>query len=376
MLLNFYSFNRLLSCPFCQGHQLEKADLLKDTVVRILHKFLICLGDLARYQTEYDPHGSLRLASKYYQMSLILVPASGMPLNQLGTLCSGENYSCDATYYYMYCLACVEPFASARANLKLLFVKNRKRYIEMRAKTAEPTEASSPEDQRVKEIKKFLVLFLYVIEVTLGQSACWSADNSTGESIDNLRLQELCQLCLQEFNSCMFYARNCDSNTGELGFLPDDLVFKLTLIILMTIEQLKNKRANSSSTGKSQLGIYFTCVAFALLFFSHILNHACMRLQADLTTSARLSQLSVPDEEETEVQTETDHHAREGVQSEESQTKTDMTPKKKKMDRERAKKKISLLYARRRFIGPFFFYNWPLFYEYTTNVFNRLCFIR
>ena len=103
----------------------ENRDLLKEVLTRILHKFLICLGDLARYQIEYDPTSCAKLAYKYYQMSLILMPSNGMPLNQLGTLYGSENYGCDATYYYMYCLCCNDPFLSAAENLRLLFSKNR-----------------------------------------------------------------------------------------------------------------------------------------------------------------------------------------------------------------------------------------------------------
>jgi protein SMG5 len=104
----------------------ENRELLKEVATRILHKFLICLGDLARYQIEYDPNGCTKLAYKYYQMSMILMPSNGMPLNQLGTLYGSENYGCDAAYYYLYCLCCSDPFLSASENLRLLFAKNRK----------------------------------------------------------------------------------------------------------------------------------------------------------------------------------------------------------------------------------------------------------
>lgn len=114
----------------------ENTELLKEVLSRILHKFLICLGDLGRYQIEYDPNGCNKLAFKYYQMALILLPSNGMPLNQLGTLYGSENYGCDAAYYYLYCLSCSEPFLSARENLKLVFSKNRKRYEEIKSKNS------------------------------------------------------------------------------------------------------------------------------------------------------------------------------------------------------------------------------------------------
>jgi protein SMG5 len=95
--------NSFLDLPIVEKSQpstnYENADLLREVLMRIIHKLLLCLGDLARYQIEYDPNASPKLAQKYYQMSLILLPNSGMPLNQLGTLYDMENYGCDATYY-------------------------------------------------------------------------------------------------------------------------------------------------------------------------------------------------------------------------------------------------------------------------------------
>lgn len=354
-------------------------------LTRILHKFLICLGDLARYQTEYDDlekltsasNSSFRLAHKYYQMALMLVPSNGMPLNQLGTLYTSEDYGCDSAYYYLYCLSCSEPFASARDNLKLLFAKNRKRYAELNKpiddkaiKRDESNEESyQMDDIKIKEIKQFLVRFMYVIELFLSQSSFWGNTAQSSQSVDNVKLQELCQLCLQEFNSCMFYRPSegeksnlndsMDTNKAlaqtKLTYLPDDLVFKLALIILMTIDQLKSKRnyssvpsvgANSASSiysPKAPLGIYFTSVAFALLFFSHILNHTCIRFQSSFLekqNSNKKLKMSLDEEaeEDEEKATGGDKTTSEAQQKEET----------KKV---RRKKKISksLLYARRRY---------------------------
>lgn len=144
-------------------------------------------------------------------MSLLLLPSNGMPLNQLGTLYGSDNYGCDAAYYYLYSLSCTDPFVGARENLKLLFAKNRKRYDEIRAKSfLDKSKLSDYEldELRTKEIKKFLVLFLHVIDAILSQTLIFSSTNSQPQQIDNQQLQELCQVCLQQFNSCMFYQKN------------------------------------------------------------------------------------------------------------------------------------------------------------------------
>ncbi len=291
--------------------QMENTKILKETLTRILHKFLICLGDLSRYQIEYDPHGCTRLAYKYYQMSLILMPANGMPLNQLGTLYGSENYGCDAAYYYLYCLSCKDPFLSARENLRLLFIKNRKRYDEMTSKKFFEKEkhADYPlSELRTREIKKFLVLFLRIIDSVLVSSSTIlsSQTNNKPVLISNQQLQELCQVCLQELNACMFYTNNstgrsrkpedaskADLDADRLSYLSDEVVFKLTMMILMTIEQLKARR--STLTG-NKTNIYFTTVAFALVFFSHIVNHAILRLQEALLNLNKKAQVACEEE--------------------------------------------------------------------------------
>lgn len=154
-----------------------------------------------------------------------------------------------------------------------------------------------------------MVTFLCTIDFVMCHSALLSSKHqSSFENIDNQQLQEMCQLCLQQFNSCMFYTAtnqetslvdNNDNNsqkqqdetiTAILAFLSDDLVFKLTLLVLMTIEQLKLKKLPAPTGSqnhhyKAQLNVYFTFVAFAMVFFSHIVNHTMIRFQESLLTS-------------------------------------------------------------------------------------------
>lgn len=132
--------------------------------------------------------------------------------------------------------------------------------------------------------------FLSTIDYVLCNSALLNSKHqSTFEKINNQQLQEMCQLCLQQFNSCMFYPNEPDGmlKKQQLTHLSDELVFKLTLLIIMTIEQLKMKKFPSSNqpqnqANKPQLNVYFTFVAFALVFFSHIVNHTIIRLQEAL----------------------------------------------------------------------------------------------
>ena len=231
-------------------------------------------------------------------MALLLVPENGQPLNQLGTLFGSENYGIDAAYYYIYCLSCSIPFNGAKENLKLLFSKNRKRYAEIKSLDESKHSNYQLKDIHSKEIKKFLVLFLHIIDQFLMNYL----DNSTTLNTNNL--QELCQICLQEFNACMFYKSFETNNTAstknsktkwkgttnlneKLAYLPNDLIFKLAIMILMTIERLKKAKfvkINTSSAYNKEMAntILFTAIAFAFIFFSHIINHSILRFQEDI----------------------------------------------------------------------------------------------
>lgn len=286
-----------------------------------------------------------------------------MPLNQLGTLYGSENYGADAAYYYLFCLSCAEPFASARENLRLVLTKNRRRYEEIKSMPGNPGSNEDP-TSRIKDIKRFVVSFLGAIDYVLSNSSTLAPvksqqnqqtqPTSTFDKIDSQRLQTMCQECLQQFNSCMFYVpKNEDEadeeETNELlatvssrlpSSLNDELIFKLTLVVLMTIEQLKPKK-NSTSPSKSQLSVYFTFVAFALVFFSHIVNHTIMRLEEALLEahkSRMLEKVRVDDEEDDEDEND---------KVEESEDKKEREKKSKKKSSSK-KKNLRLIYGHRR----------------------------
>lgn len=69
--------------------------------MRLIHRSLVCLGDLARYRLDLDPNWDPMMAERYYKMAISIDPNIGMPHNQLGTLAGNKNYGLDAVYYYM-----------------------------------------------------------------------------------------------------------------------------------------------------------------------------------------------------------------------------------------------------------------------------------
>lgn len=69
--------------------------------MRLIHRSLVCLGDLARYKLELDPYWDPMIAKRYYKMAIVIDPNIGMPHNQLGTIAGNTNYGLDAVYHYM-----------------------------------------------------------------------------------------------------------------------------------------------------------------------------------------------------------------------------------------------------------------------------------
>lgn len=304
---------------------------LKDFITKILHKFLICLGDLSRYQIDYEPMGCTKLSEKYYFMALMLIPENGMPLNQLGTLYSSQNYGCDSAFYYIYCLSCIHSFSGSKENLKLLFIKNRKRYEDLKHKKYDNVDKEEIDDLRelnAKRVKKFFVTFLYLIDLFLSDII---ETSKVPANINNL--QELCQICLQDFNTCLYFNDELKNSNEKLAFLPNDLVFKILLIILMTVERLKrHKNFNSQKTSASRNTILFTAIAFAFLMFSHILNHAIIRFEKDILNLTQNQEKTQEKHDECFQQT---------TVSQDSDSEVELSEDEKM-------KKIHLLFSRRR----------------------------
>ncbi|XP_075587925.1 uncharacterized protein LOC124494213 [Dermatophagoides farinae] len=113
----------------------------KDTLMFLVHRFFICIGDLARYYVDFFPSTSVvvdtaierfdeqyfQIASLYYQLASLLQPQLGMPYNQLGTLYANSFYGLDSIYYYFRCLNSKKKFLGIKDNLKntFTFVRNK-----------------------------------------------------------------------------------------------------------------------------------------------------------------------------------------------------------------------------------------------------------
>ncbi|CAN4078919.1 unnamed protein product [Withania somnifera] len=91
------------------------------------HRFLICLGDLARYGELCKKQDACKWSSAatYYFEALRIWPDSGNPHNQLALLATYTGDPFLALYHCVRSLAVKEPFPDAWNNLMLLFEESR-----------------------------------------------------------------------------------------------------------------------------------------------------------------------------------------------------------------------------------------------------------
>uniref|UniRef100_A0A5B6ZQ26 DNA/RNA-binding domain-containing protein n=1 Tax=Davidia involucrata TaxID=16924 RepID=A0A5B6ZQ26_DAVIN len=92
------------------------------------HRFLVCLGDLARYRELCKKpdfqNRKWSVAATYYFEATMIWPDSGNPQNQLALLATYVGDDFLALYHCVRSLAVKEPFPDAWDNLILLFEKN------------------------------------------------------------------------------------------------------------------------------------------------------------------------------------------------------------------------------------------------------------
>ncbi|XP_050402435.1 nonsense-mediated mRNA decay factor SMG5 [Patella vulgata] len=255
---------------------------VQDWALKACHRCLICLGDIARYQQDFDHGVSCSIAERYYYQALILLPEQGMPHNQLGTLSGSRYFNAEAAYHYIRCLSSDKPFEGAVGNLKRLFEKNSKRYEEL--SDFKNTDLG-PEEKRHKDIRRFFIRFVHLLEIL----------HETSKHVENSEMQVCCQDTLQNFDRCMFYEPGVSMSEDnvsleQLQYLDDDMVFKVVVTCISSIHLLQQNGSRQVAAG----------IAYLLAIFSHILNHVVIRLQAafyDKENPNRLLQNSFIDED-------------------------------------------------------------------------------
>ncbi|KAL5576723.1 hypothetical protein UlMin_018422 [Ulmus minor] len=100
----------------------------------LCHRFLVCLGDLARYREQYEKpkvqEHNWSVAASHYMEATAIWPDSGNPQNQLAVLATYVGDEFLALYHCIRSLAVKEPFPDARDNLIVLLERNRSSFSE------------------------------------------------------------------------------------------------------------------------------------------------------------------------------------------------------------------------------------------------------
>lgn len=184
-----------------------------------IHAFLVCLGDLHRYCIEFNfaekdvsINTSKELASKYYVEAFKLNPKIGMPHNQLGTLCAGQNYEVDSIFHYLYSLCSPFPFELSEANVNRVFQQN----IEALEQMEQVGDGCTAKD--------FIMQMVLVIDI-------FFYDKEIGE------FNTLCRTVLVSFKEYL------NINKGRRDRHRVDLTFQLTSILMLCLLKLKLKNS-------------------------------------------------------------------------------------------------------------------------------------
>jgi len=82
---------------------------------------LICLGDIERYQGQFQPNQNWASIRSWYLKASKLAPKNGKPYNQLGVIAVLANRKLDSVYFYMRSLAASNPILTAREKLMDIF---------------------------------------------------------------------------------------------------------------------------------------------------------------------------------------------------------------------------------------------------------------
>ncbi|XP_012525443.1 protein SMG5 [Monomorium pharaonis] len=237
---------------------------VKQCVIRLIHRSLVCLGDLSRYKLEINSNWDPMIANRYYKMAIALDPNIGMPHNQLGTIAGSKNYGLDSVYHYMRSVLCPEPFEGAEGNLRKIII----------------TQSTGPDENNPVH---------HCVSRLFSLLRLWDYENPNSDKINQecqalltdmencLTMDQIEQNntnCLEDTDNIETYLQNCKSR--PILYLTDDMVFKIVTICLMSISRLKNKESNEVQ------GV----VAITLAILSQLLEFMITKLQEMIIETA------------------------------------------------------------------------------------------
>eukprot|EP00592_Proboscia_alata_P008827 CAMPEP_0194367098 /NCGR_PEP_ID=MMETSP0174-20130528/15190_1 /TAXON_ID=216777 /ORGANISM="Proboscia alata, Strain PI-D3" /LENGTH=1120 /DNA_ID=CAMNT_0039142671 /DNA_START=445 /DNA_END=3807 /DNA_ORIENTATION=+ len=152
-----------------------------------LHRFLIHLGDLHRYDPHASSSSSLTLAADVYSRAQLLVPGDGNAYNQQAVIAQNSSQVVVSLYWYVRALGATQvPFVTSKSNIARLLGSNRRK-IDGSSVNAEIVDivgdgsgnGSVVNNQQKGAIsKRFAMEYVHLVALCLGATAPSSAANS------------------------------------------------------------------------------------------------------------------------------------------------------------------------------------------------------
>ncbi|KAM8980706.1 nonsense-mediated mRNA decay factor SMG5-like [Sarcophilus harrisii] len=236
-----------------------------DWARKFCHRCLLRIGDLYHYLKDFTDSGE-KQAKRYYYRALSLLPDMGLPFMHLATLSGAKFYYVEATCFYQCCLYSKVPHAGAILGLEQIYLEIEEEY---RRLPRGPQGKLGPEQKAREDVGRLLVSFVYLQSLL------------TPNGRRHPELESLCESVLDDLELCLSYlsiqegqgwARGPGAEQKRGSLLPNQVVFQMVILCLLTLENLKKAKSEVSKTALS----------FSLMFFSLIVRLLGWNIQAAL----------------------------------------------------------------------------------------------
>ncbi|KAM8980703.1 nonsense-mediated mRNA decay factor SMG5-like [Sarcophilus harrisii] len=254
------------SQPWSQARRSDSPSVEEmDWARKFCHRCLLRIGDLYHYLKEFTGSGE-KQAQPYYYRALWLLPDMGLPFMHLETLSRDKFYYVEATCFYQCCLHSKEPHAGAILGLQQIYLKIEEEY---RWLPRGPLRKLGPEQKAREDVGRLLVSFVYLQSLL------------TPNGRRHPKLKRLCESVLEDLELRLSYlsiqdgqgwARGPGAEQKRGSLLPNQVVFQMVILCLLTLENLEKAKSEVSKTALS----------FSLMFFSQIVRLLGGNIQAAL----------------------------------------------------------------------------------------------
>lgn len=262
-----------------KGSGKNVARLDKSLVNQLIHRCLMYLGDLTRYQLDFivgkERISLSGISQRYYHQALAIQPSNGLPYNQLATLASDFNFGLNSVFYYLRSLTVDEKFEGVEANLKRFLDQKSSKFVRL----------FGDEKFDDENLIERAVLHLHCL---------------TNEFIfedSTKKLPEICQESLNCVIQCLPLNPSEDfiaPQTASPNF-SEEVATKMVLVLLLLMEKMQEK---------SQEKKVSMIQAYLLGLFAHFVTKLLGDLQLTFYGAEAMVEIFHPKEAEIKSQSE------------------------------------------------------------------------